>query len=263
MMRTSADKSSHSDNSVDQELWYVRDRRIQTRSAARKAMELAARVRCGRGSEPVSDDAELFAAMHTCAYRATRCGLSRSADERREWIRRWRDLREYIVNKHLGLAYLVLSRIEAGDWDEDDRASQAIYTLGRAVRRFNPWKGFRFSTYAYNAIVRALMRRLRREHRYRQLFPTQFDVAYELPTHDRSLDDEWYYAEKLRRVFADNLAGLTVLEAGIINRRFLSPSQGVTLQKVGLEMGLCKERIRQLQSVALKKLRAALEAEPV
>ena len=107
------------------------------------------------------------------------------------------------------------------------------------------------------------MRRVRREHRYRRLSPVQFDVACERPVQDRCFDSE-FYAEKLQRVFAGNLAGLTELEASIISRRFFVESpHGSTLQRIGREMGLCKERIRQLQNAALKKLRAALDADPV
>jgi RNA polymerase primary sigma factor len=264
-METNTIRQLSASDAVSRELWYVRDRRIRTRSAAQRAIELVEQIRSGQALDQDLDDTTLFAAMHTCAYRATRNSQIEPAtgDDRRAWVERWRDLREYIVNKHVGLAYMGLSRFDSGDWDEDDRASEAMYALGRAVRRFNPWKGFRFSTYACNAIVRALMRRMRREHRYRRMFPVQFDVSCEQPVRDRHFDDE-LYAEKLQRVFAGNLAGLTDLEAGIISRRFLVESpHGMTLQRIGHEMGLCKERIRQLQNTALRKLRAALDADPV
>jgi RNA polymerase primary sigma factor len=53
---------------------------------------------------------------------------------------------------------------------------------------------------------------------------------------------------------------LTAREKSIISRRFSlkDDSQGQTLERVGKAMGLSKERVRQVQSSALQKLRLAL-----
>ena len=40
--------------------------------------------------------------------------------------------------------------------DSDDLLSDAMFALARAVERFSPWMGHRFSTYAGTAIARAL-----------------------------------------------------------------------------------------------------------
>ena len=50
----------------------------------------------------------------------------------------------------------------------------------------------------------------------------------------------------------------------IIAKRFLrSAGESLTFQEIGNDVGLSKERVRQLQNIALGKLRATLEADPV
>ena len=211
------------------------------------------------------DECALFAALHTCAYRTARCDLAMptSAIEREEWFRRWRDIRECIVKKNLGLVYTMLSCIGSCDADEDDRLSEAMYGLARAVERFDPWRGYRFSTYACNAISRSLLRRGKRHTRYRALFPVQHDALLERPS---QLPDSQaaLYAERLNRVMSANLAQLTELEARIIADRFPRDREdGLTLRKVADGVGLCKERVRQIQDLALEKLRVALTLDPI
>jgi RNA polymerase sigma factor (sigma-70 family) len=245
--------------------WYVPDRRIRTGIAARHAAELAERLTREDGRDAELDDLALFTALHTCAYRMGRSAQDTpaAAHERETWCRRWREIREHLVKRHLGLAHSILGRFNMRHWDEDDRLSEAMYVLGRSVDRFNPWRGVRFSTYAYNAIVRALIRRSRRERRYRLLFPTQHSPLLERPVRDHAFRNE-LYAERLRRAFKGNLAGLTDLESSIIAQRFpRGPGRGLTFREIGHSVGLSKERVRQLESMALHKLRAVLESDPI
>jgi len=157
----------------------------------------------------------------------------------------------------------MLGRIRSCDEDEDDRLSEAMYGLARAVERFNPWRGYRFSTYACNAIFRSLVRRGKRHRQYRALFPVQHDVRLERPS---ELPDSQaaLYAERLSRAMSANLARLTELEATIIAERFPRDREDrLTLQKIADGLGLCKERVRQIQDLALRKLRVILEDDPI
>lgn len=246
-------------------LWYVPDRGIRTQSATRRAAEIAGWTATGRGLDVVPDEHALFTALHTCAFQAARRGRSKNtaAVDRDPWYGRWRGIREYIVERNLGLVYSMFRRFNSPGQDEDDRLSEAMCGLCRAVERFNPWKGYRFSTYAYNVIARSLMRREKREKRYRQLFPVQHDVLFEWPSGSFDFSAE-LYAERLSRAIGGNLADLTKLETKIIALRF--PRKGgrrSTFQEIGDAVGLSKERIRQVQNVALGKLREVLETDPV
>jgi RNA polymerase primary sigma factor len=243
----------------------VSDRRIRTQAAARHAARIAEWATTEHGLDTEPDEHALFTALHTCAYRAARCGSGKaaSATEREEWSRWWRDIRECIVKKNLGLVYTMLNRIRSHDDDEDDRLSEAMYGLARAVDRFDPWRGYRFSTYACNAISRSLLRRGERHRQYRALFPVQHEARLERPS---ELPDSQaaLYAERLNKIISANLGELTELEAKIIAERFPRDRDNrLTLQRVADGLGLCKERVRQIQGLALRKLRMILENDPI
>jgi RNA polymerase primary sigma factor len=62
-----------------------------------------------------------------------------------------------------------------------------------------------------------------------------------------------------------HLADLTEVEQRVINERFALDHEGPglptpkTLEQVGQVIGVTKERVRQIQNKALKKIRTALE----
>ena len=247
------------------QLWYVPDRRLRTKGATETTLALADWIsgRADRLSEP--DEQELFMALHTCAYQALRVAREKPAARTRlnPWVRRWQLIREHIVERNLGLVYSMISRFSGKRIDEDDLLSDAMLGLTRAVDRFNPWKGYRFSTYACNVIARALMRRGKRDRHYRQLFPVQFDVTFERPVPGSDFQAD-LYVERLHRVLSGNLGELTDLESRILAKRFPN-EQGarLTFQEIGETVGLSKERVRQIQNIALRKLRNVLDEDPV
>jgi RNA polymerase primary sigma factor len=107
-----------------------------------------------------------------------------------------------------------------------------------------------------------------RASRYRGKFPTEFDPAMErsdfVDRQRASLTEDC--VDELKQIFLENLAGLSEVERTVITERFalggLTP-EGTplpkTLEQVGLIIGVTKERVRQIQNNALKKMRVALE----
>jgi RNA polymerase sigma factor (sigma-70 family) len=244
-------------------LRFVGDRRAMTKTAAEKAVELAEVLASGQAVEK-TDEGVFFSALQTCAYRAMRRGGRPAAvpSERTEWVERWRLLREHLVEKNLGLVYAMMSRFRAGEVDWEDLRSEALYALMRAVEGFNPWVGFKFSTYACNAIARSLIHVARKADRYRSRFPVECDEWQERPAQvdDRSA----LYADRLTLALKENLGELTEREALILGWRFpLDGGSALTLGEVGSAIGLSKERVRQIQKSALGKLRKVIEADPV
>jgi RNA polymerase primary sigma factor len=243
-------------------LWYVPNPRLRTKSAINDVLAVVDWTRTGTGLDQKPDDQRLFAALHTCAYLANKAAKE-GTDNQSLWAERWAAIREYIVQQNLGLAYSMMSRFNTQLIDEDDLLSDAMLGLTRAVDRFNPWRGYRFSTYACNVIIRALMRRGKRERNRRRLFPVQFDVSFEQP---ESLPDTQrdLYVERLTQALETNAGQLTDLESRVLAQRFTDQRQDqLTFQEIGDVVGLSKERVRQIQNIAIKKLRRALAADPV
>ena len=72
------------------------------------------------------------------------------------------------------------------------------------------------------------------------------------------------YVERLTKALDRNLGELTNLEARILDKRFPAKRcDRQTSEKTGESVGLSKERVRQIQNIALNKLRNVLKADPL
>ena len=258
--KDSAQNKAAADNG---RVWYAPDRRIKTQAAAGRAIEISHRIAGGRWEHENRDEQELFRALHACAYRATRRPGRRgnSTKERSMWAKRWELIRDHVVERNMPLVHSMMGRFDARGLDHDDILSEAMFALVQAVERFDPWRGFRFSTYACLAIHRAMIRSSKSTSRYRRLFPVQHDASFERP--EEPANGDGLHVERLRRVLDGNLGRLTDLESAILFKRFPRTREEcrLTLQQIGKAVGLSKERVRQIQNEALGKLRAILEAD--
>ncbi|MCH7813404.1 MAG: sigma-70 family RNA polymerase sigma factor [Planctomycetes bacterium] len=244
--------------------WYVPAAEIQTASAARAARRLADGLDMGRrNNDEGIDEHAVFVALHTAAYRAGRQTArrrGRSAKTGTDWPQTWARLRDYLVQQNIPLVYSMIAGQNPRDQNHDDLLSDALYGLLQAVERFDPWRGFRFSTYAWHAIKRSMIRRRKSCSRYRRLFAGQQESYMEQPGAKER--DDGLYIERLRCALDDNAGELTDMESAILARRFPQNDQPrSTLQQIGSAVGLSKERVRQLQNSALQKLREVLAAD--
>jgi RNA polymerase sigma factor (sigma-70 family) len=240
---------------------FIQDHRVKTKAAATHAAGVAERIRNGEAGE--LDEMTLFTALQTCAYRAARQprGKRVAASERMEWAGRWKMIRDFIVEQNLGLVYAMITRFGAKDLDWDEQRSEALFALVRAVDGFNPWTGFRLSTYACNAITRSLIHLSKRTTSQRLRFPIEHEAWLERPTRE----DGWseLFADRLRHALSENLGDLTDREAAVLGWRFpLNGGRSLTLGEIGEAIGLSKERARQIQEIALDKLRVVLTSDP-
>jgi len=151
--------------------------------------------------------------------------------------------------------------------DNDELVSDGLYALLQAVDAYNPWRGFRFSTYACNAILRAFIRRSMTETRRRKNSPLSFDPDLERGDQVQATQDhtQGLYAERLAFLLDGSELDINETERYVLSRRFPSDPtrKRQTLEEIGRAIRVSKERVRQIQNGVLLKLRRAMEADPV
>jgi RNA polymerase sigma factor (sigma-70 family) len=134
----------------------------------------------------------------------------------------------------------------------------------RAVEKFSIDRGFKFSTYACRAILKAFSRTAMKSSKYRQRFPVEFEPDMEKSDwQDKRRDQvEEDCLDELRAIVDRNLADLSSVEQTVIRRRFnweQTDDSPLTLEEVGQIIGVTKERVRQIQNKALAKIRMVME----
>jgi len=194
-----------------------------------------------------------------------RDGLTRERAELfLEWHRRFEHFREYLVRTNLALVLAMAKRTRLGDVDFAEVVSEGNMALIRAVDKFNVDRGFKFSTYACRAILKAFSRTSLKASKHRTRFPVEFEPDMEKSDwSDRKRDAvEEDCIDELKAIVSRNLADLSDVEETVIRRRFnweQKDESPLTLEEVGQIIGVTKERVRQIQNKALAKIRGVLE----
>ncbi len=179
------------------------------------------------------------------------------------WYDRAMKCRSDIVGANMALVLAMARRTRIPNVEFTDMVSEGNMALLRAVEKFDASRGFKFSTYACRAILKSFNRLATNTTRYRQRFPTEYDPEmdrsdYDVKKHEMQVEDS---VDALRDIITRNLARLSDVERKIIMERFAIGSAGKkrTLVEVGRMVGLTNERVRQIQNLALAKLREKLD----
>ncbi|RME36585.1 MAG: sigma-70 family RNA polymerase sigma factor [Planctomycetota bacterium] len=186
------------------------------------------------------------------------------------WGHRVLATRSVIVRLNMPLVLAMAKRTKLNNVDFNEMISEGNMALLRSVEKFDCSRGYKFSTYSCRAILKAFSRVAMRASRYRGQFPTEFDPAMErsdyLERRRENIEEDC--VDELKRILLNNLAGLSEVERTVIRERFAlgpplsdQPTTPKTLEQVGHIIGVTKERVRQIQNTALKKIRLALEEE--
>jgi RNA polymerase primary sigma factor len=169
-------------------------------------------------------------------------------------------VKNQIVRANLRLVVSIAKRHVGPSDNFFELVSDGNMSLIRAVEKFDYARGNKFSTYASWAIMKNFARtipdELRRRDRYRTSQGEMFSA-----TADQRSDQYGQESAQTQRVSQVGriLERLDEREQKIIISRFgLDHShQPLTLKEVGSEMGVTKERVRQIEARALAKLRQA------
>jgi RNA polymerase primary sigma factor len=243
-------------------------------------------LNAGRGRMPKTTEQVILTGAEErilfLQYNYARCQIARLQDEVKEspdrkptaeqaeemlrWYHKADQMREQIAETNLALVLAMAKRTRMSEVDFADLVSEGNMALLRAVDKFDCERGFKFSTYACRAILKAFSRQGMKLSKYRQRFPTDFDPKLERSNFLETKRSEFELdaAAEVKRLVLENQCDLTDIERTVIEHRFRLQGADVeekpmTLEQVGQIIGVTKERVRQIQNKALEKIRTELE----
>jgi RNA polymerase primary sigma factor len=173
-------------------------------------------------------------------------------------------VKDQLINANMRLVVNIAKR-HAGQTDNFfELLSDGNMSLIRAVEKFDFGRNFKFSTYASWAIMKNFARSIPDEKHRRERFVTGHEEIFEVAPDNRS-DEHEIVATQERATHHVNrlLEYLEPREREIIRMRagLDDHAKGMTLEEIGQQFGITKERVRQLNARAMKKLRHIAEEQ--
>lgn len=169
--------------------------------------------------------------------------------------------RALLIESNLRLVVSLAKKYTRANLTLDELVSVGNTALVNAVDQFDYRRGCRFSTYAYQAIQRAIFSALRAEYRKRDRFYSEGHEATENLTKDASYSDlAELHAAEAREQAQKLLDLLDPRERIIVATRFgiLEGTEPSSFQKIAVKIGLSKQRVASIFSSAMSKIRQAL-----
>lgn len=180
-------------------------------------------------------------------------------DQLNELAHQIRMIRDHLIHSNLRLVIALVKKFVTQQFTFEELYSEGVVTLMQAVEKFDFERGFRFSTYAYRSISRALYNCAVKQQQQNILFVEEPDEWVSQAVDPSSNEN---FADQLWRNMRDRLIELVQhldrREQLIIRARYaLSPSGKVkTFQTLADKLGISKERVRQLEQRAVNKLQS-------
>ncbi|MEI8375503.1 MAG: sigma-70 family RNA polymerase sigma factor [Planctomycetota bacterium] len=219
-------------------------------------------------------EGHLFRKMNYLKYKAMtlreKLNLLRPSSARMDEIEECRKealvVRNQLIRVNLRLVVSVAKRHVGPMNSLFELISDGNLTLMQAVENFDFSRGNRFSSYVMEALKKTFVYRLPAEHRRQGRLRTTCDKAL-LFVADESLDpsvQETVYVQKQDTV-ARILNRLDARDRQILIWRFglRLGSEPLKLHEIGTKIGVSRERVRQIASRAIKRLRVLIEGGEV
>lgn len=183
-------------------------------------------------------------------------------DEIENLIHQANMVKDALINANMRLVVNIAKRHSGQVENFFELISDGNISLIRAVEKFDFGRGFKFSTYASWAIMKNFARSIPTEIHHRERFVTGNEEVFSTTVDGRS-DEKELYAQKERASHSINrlLNFLDPREREIIKLRAgLDEKQSsATLEEIGMQFGITKERVRQIHARSMRKLRHMVE----
>jgi RNA polymerase primary sigma factor len=172
------------------------------------------------------------------------------------------EVRNQIIRANLRLVVSLVKKLCRYDHDLAELVSDGYVSLMRAVEKFDFSLGYKFSTYASWVIINTTVRDSARAHRRDRLLTRTEPMLEAAPDHRNADCPCEMEQECCRDAIRRMLVRLDDRERKIIVSRFgLEGTCRKTLTQLGKELGITKERVRQLENRAREKLREIAVAQ--
>lgn len=179
-------------------------------------------------------------------------------DTLEELIQRAHEVKNFLIRSNLRLVVSIAKRHMTPTASFFEMVSDGNMSLIRAIEKFDYTKGNKFSTYATWAIMKNYARSIPAESTQHDRFRTGTDEVFMASPENRGSQ----YAEesanaRQHEVIMSILKRLDERERNIIVYRYglERGTEPETLEQVGSRLGVTKERIRQIESRAMQKIR--------
>jgi RNA polymerase primary sigma factor len=167
-------------------------------------------------------------------------------------------VKELLIRCNMRLVTSIAKRHSGQAENFFELLSDGNISLMRAVEKFDYSRGNKFSTYASWAIMKNFARSIPDEKNRRERFVTGNEEIFDAAEDKRTQEQEVLTAAAQATAKVNRLLEyLEPREREIIRMRagLDNGTDGMTLEKIGEKLGITKERVRQLNVRAMKKLR--------
>jgi RNA polymerase primary sigma factor/RNA polymerase sigma factor len=176
-------------------------------------------------------------------------------------------IKKMIIEANLRFVIAIARKHSRDQTSLSDLISEGIFSLMKAIEKFDYTKGFRFSTYATWVIAKDFARKV--PESAAGGLTTQVETIQDDIDQNRRITEAVdsglieQARQSLAQVIRDNLDEreqyIILNHFGLTSSRIKKEKK--TLQQIGEELNLTKERVRQIELTALQKLRQLLSME--
>ena len=166
-------------------------------------------------------------------------------------------VKNQIIRANLRLVVSIAKKRVGPTGNFFELVSDGNMSLIRAVEKFDYSRGFKFSTYASWAIMKNYARTIPEEKNRRDRFVTGHEEMFEVAAdHRADVHEHESNHRRNQEAVQGMLCRLNERERQILVCRFgIGGASEQTLEQLGKDLGITKERVRQIESRAQEKLR--------